>query len=208
MKNKYIIIILALIVVGAGAYYYLVKRQGVVLRTEKSRGDAETAGWKTYRNEEYGFEVKYPENYIASDPNKDLTAENKDRLAENKKSLVVDFTNLSDRERFNFQIRVKRKEYGGLVEYVNEMEKEIGCVRLDCSSPQIFNEQKVVLSGEVDGLRREEFAATKFYTTRFIKSGHAFELSYWGRYSGPDDAGFSEEERKTYDLFERSFRFR
>ncbi len=54
-----LIIILAAILAVAG---YLVYKQFNTSREQVS-GQSETAGWKTYTNSQYGFEIKYPANW-------------------------------------------------------------------------------------------------------------------------------------------------
>jgi hypothetical protein len=87
MKNTKLIalflIIFCAVVIGGGVYYFLIKKSPVACTLEakicpdgSSVGRTgpncefakcpeiktdETADWKTYTNEEYGFEVKYPE---------------------------------------------------------------------------------------------------------------------------------------------------
>ena len=39
--------------------------------------DIDTSNWKTYRNEEYGFEVKYPEGYLKQEPEESEDSYNK-----------------------------------------------------------------------------------------------------------------------------------
>jgi hypothetical protein len=62
-KFLLIVIILA-IIVGGGTLWLLVKKELPYQPSEIKKID-ETANWKTYRNEEYGFEVKYPNNWYA-----------------------------------------------------------------------------------------------------------------------------------------------
>ena len=80
MKNKSIIImisvILVLIIVGGG--FWIVKNQGknnnkevlqeealIQNKQESNIGEIDTSNWQVYKNEEYGFEVKYPEGWKA-----------------------------------------------------------------------------------------------------------------------------------------------
>ncbi len=60
------VIIVVLIGGGVIAYNYLWTPQPVELPTagEKKEPD-QTVGWKTYKNEEYGYEMKYPKNWSA-----------------------------------------------------------------------------------------------------------------------------------------------
>jgi len=62
---KYILIIVILALIVIGETFYLVREEEKISEIkfpEKVVKD-ETLNWKTYRNEEYGFEIKYPTNW-------------------------------------------------------------------------------------------------------------------------------------------------
>ena len=87
MKNKSqngfasIVLVVALVVVFGAAGYFVWQRQAMPvqetemeIKTEQEvaevvveENDSETAGWKIYRNEEIGFEFKYPDFYKLDD---------------------------------------------------------------------------------------------------------------------------------------------
>ena len=60
-----IVIVLAVLLVGGVlAYqYWWAAKEGETIPSETEGTKDETADWKTYRNEEYGFEIKYPQNF-------------------------------------------------------------------------------------------------------------------------------------------------
>lgn len=73
-----IIVVLAIILVGgvlAYQYWWLPKEEVKPLEIEKQTiiPKDQTANWKTYRNEEYGFEIKYPKDANIRESNALLT---------------------------------------------------------------------------------------------------------------------------------------
>jgi len=93
MKTKNIVLILTilLVVVILGVFFGLEKREvraptvknnektkestktasttKITTSTKETLSEIDTSNWKTYRNEEFGFEIKYPEGWSASETN-------------------------------------------------------------------------------------------------------------------------------------------
>ena len=100
---KYILILLILAVLVGGGILVWVEKQEVPsielfeikkpekIVKEEPRPENETANWKTYRNEEYGFEIKYPEDWdwtiIKEVPNYPIMFGPEDIIAKVRESL-------------------------------------------------------------------------------------------------------------------------
>src|SRR3989344_3791543 len=75
-SHKRLLIVAAILIVMVAALVYVVLTQKnlstVVENESQSSSSDETADWKTYRNEEYGFEFRYPEEWTLMDRQSNL----------------------------------------------------------------------------------------------------------------------------------------
>lgn len=63
-----IVIILVLIILAVVAYFFSPKSTNIKISTASLSTSADTtANWQIYKNEEYNFQIKYPNNYFIQD---------------------------------------------------------------------------------------------------------------------------------------------
>jgi len=55
--------IILVAIVGGGIYWWQYHKENKTLDTGIKESEDKTASWKTSRNEEYGYEIKYPEDW-------------------------------------------------------------------------------------------------------------------------------------------------
>jgi hypothetical protein len=56
-------IIIALLIIGAGGYYYHFKSNNTTVDTVSLMSGVDTSNWKIYRNSDFNFEFKYPNEF-------------------------------------------------------------------------------------------------------------------------------------------------
>ncbi|MBI2610205.1 hypothetical protein HYW53_03470 [Candidatus Giovannonibacteria bacterium] len=83
-KRTDLIIVLIAIIIGV-SYYIWIKQAEAPAPVENQNQQTEqendeTAGWKTYRNTEYGFEVKYPDGWKLVDTSRNVWTSDKGNI--------------------------------------------------------------------------------------------------------------------------------
>jgi len=88
-----------------------VQKQDIVNQvTENQNSNVDTSDWKTYRNDEYGFEMKYPSKYLEKADNSIKYLYNINFYDESQEGLLALTVNLSNRAKWTLIERKKINE--------------------------------------------------------------------------------------------------
>ena len=104
-KFKGILIIILAVIIGIFGYSYLSGKYEPTGPLKKVSD--ETAGWKTYTNKEWGFSLKYPENYKYSEGN----IKKSDRFIESNLLQIVSQAGEKDYGILPFQINIVKQPF-------------------------------------------------------------------------------------------------
>ncbi|MBT4447594.1 MAG: hypothetical protein HOD06_02530 [Candidatus Komeilibacteria bacterium] len=126
-KNLIILIIIILIILGG--YWYFNNQSTepeIVDNTNTNKDQIDVSDWQAYRNEELGFEFKYPSNWeyrINNDGFIYLKDSNKDYYLEGSITdlIVISTSNLSDYDSVDAWIEkwtISKEQYGSSVENI------------------------------------------------------------------------------------------
>src|SRR3989338_2748692 len=161
-----------------------------ILQTLKIIEPIDTSTWETYRNEEYGFEVKYPSDWEASDHSSGLLILKK---TEGRLSGIQSFFAININK--NYEINPKTSavmekiSIGGRLGYKYFYQEgagtsEVVLIQLGQDALQLsldyfeskgsnFNDKKIAIQGVIDPI---------LSTFKFIEPGNAIDASNWKTY--------------------------
>ena len=167
------------ILVAVGAYFTLSKKSGPIVEPQipiknTQTSTDKTANWKTYTNNEYGFEFKYPDTLQITEEsdqrNFDLRPEDPNNELFNWFSLHL--ADKRDRQIFNFSVSINHPGLGfGGTETVSKTTVTIDGVN---ANKEIFQE----IGGEYKG--------EKMVLYTFNKSGNGYMVLGTGTYELAD----------------------
>ena len=214
VAHLFILIILALIIVGGIGYYAYKNGQIKLTPLEKSSvppaptanqaPDGSLANWKTYKNEKYGFELKYPEEFEVKE--------------EFDGDLKVEFTNFIPKDKdINGRIaisynsphwpllgRLSRKSLLSFIDIVGEafaafpLPTSLGKIKID----NVFGEHKAVISGDGE-LHNIFFQNNKTKFEIVAEWGHMSDMPFAPSYPGEKPPDYSRDQKVIMDALDQ-----
>jgi len=180
MKKSIIIasIVIILALIGGGVFWYFKQSNKPINPsvTENENQPSEnpkseiinTDDWLTYRNEEYGFELKYPKEWIIEDNKNMFLFQTEERQKQLDKNLMVPISNFSIFvARSISELPSSQKYYNmdkiGLEQWIN---KEI--------DEQYLSDKRIVKINNINGYR----VSTGIYTEGFFFDSIYVEHNY------------------------------
>lgn len=165
-----VIIIAAVLtlVVGGGTFYYLQEKHEKLAEQKRAKTEAEitelkrtqpparttdTTNWKTYRNEKYGFEVKYPSSWTIEDKSFTYSPDRNFLSVELSSPTKYDLPNYESGIFYSFCIdftaeRAVIPDGCGLVPKLKGS-NEIANIRVDPNSPEYLVAQDIAKSAKI-----------------------------------------------------------
>lgn len=137
----------------------------------------ETTNWKTYRNEEYWFELKYPYEY--------------DDYSTCKLKEIDDKVLIGDR----FSIEIKDAEGLILVEYINKLIEEM-------EIKEVLREEILIDGNKGVMISSQDSVGRSSYFTFFLKNNKIYQISFYSsirdcwKYEENKDGGWDYVEKK------------
>lgn len=172
LNKKFIVTFVVLAVLGSGAYagiWYWQNQQltNEVVPTFTPRPIDETANWKTYHNDQYGFEVKYPIDWFE----KDITYDPNDDVKFNGQIIMLDTQPIiHNREAMHLPSR------GLIIRTEKYTNQDTTC------SKESLKIETVVIDGTSLQRCKTDFGSS--YTIYAIKNGMYYSFSY--QYINPE----------------------
>ncbi len=181
-KSTISIIVLALILVAGGVWY--AQRPApeappaskpatpeVVTPGDNESGEVDTSDWKIYRNEELGFEVKYPEKFTYN-----YNKENDFFIGEFSRFDIQESTYIPP----NTLTIYRKKENEKLSDFVD---------RFTIASEKLINPKKVILHSGVEAFQYDHIGAgiVNYGLSYFIDKGDYIYVFIAGDYYNYED---------------------
>jgi hypothetical protein len=180
---KYLLIVFVFgIIVGAGSLWFSARQEPSYQPPEIKK--SETANWKTYRNEEYKYEVKYPSDW--------------------KINVIIDwlvtFTSPSVEKQFSITVPESKM--------IEEKPPPV-CLAGRCSDATFFKDIEITLNN-FSGIRREivysEFPGPLINIETYILKGKFFfrlDFKHWETAEiTPEDTNFYNQMLSTFKFLE------
>jgi hypothetical protein len=158
-----------------------------ILSTFRFVGATDTSTWQTYRNDEFGFEVKYPLQWEQSFPS----------------NAIVSFKHGDENINYDFWIRTEENKTNLTLQEYFRVEKQES---LAVSGPELyfpFEDVEPIANIEVGGQKAYQFelsGVVRVFSTIFSNKGNIFNLNSNRVF---DDA----KVRETYNQILSTFRF-
>ncbi len=186
-------VIIIIIAITAGIFVWLYEKDRPIgdgqviqnLPVNKKSNSASTENWQTYKNDEYGFEFKYPKDWgeiqakvesMDDISKEELNLEDQDKISQI--SMPRTILSFSNEEGANIQV----------LKYVKNKPYDLYCYEGSCSLSNIIQEKKeienksdLVVNGIKGRIKNDRLppgnALIKIYT--FILSDFKMEMNFW-----------------------------